>query len=434
MTMRVRTVLMLIVALTVMGSASCDHYNCPSGATFGNSSCTASGSGLGTGNGTGSATAAFAFAIDQAGTIDGYTLNTTAGTFDATTGFTAPTVPTNSGGVGMVVAQKQFVYAGFGSVGQIYGWTMDATGGLTAISGSPFAAPFLADFGAGVGEASMITNPAGTLLFFSITALNEIYVFQIGSGGVLTQATGSPFTIPFPFTPLNLATDGAGNYLYVVNGDFSTHTGSGIAAFVIGSSCATAGGVCTLTSVPGSPFSTPAYAMWLVKGEPTGQFLIGTSGNTVVYSGVDDLHLYTFSITQSGANAGAIASAGSVVTQYSPYSIAVQSNANGNLVYSFGFNDTATAFNPVEGYGISSTGTLSADIGSPFSGVANGSWGQFDQSGAFLLAYCSYLATSTNAITTLLGPIEVGTGGALTQPISTLTLATPGFWVVTDAP
>jgi hypothetical protein len=423
---------MLIVALAIMGLASCDHYTCGTGATFGNSSCTASGSGLGTGTGTGSATAAFAFAVDQAGTIDGYTLNTTAGTFDATTGFTAPTVPTNSGGVGMVVAQKQFLYAGFGSVGQLYGWTIDATGGLTAITGSPYSAPFLADFGLGVGESNMTTNPAGTLLFISITTLNQIYVYQIGSGGVLTPATGSPFTVPF--SPMNLTTDGMGKYLYAVDGDFTTHTGSEIAAFVIGSSCATSGGVCTLAQVPGSPFATPAYAMWLVKGEPTGQFLIGTSGNTVVYSGVDDLHLYSFSITQSGASAGAITPAGSVVTQFSPYSIAVQSNSNGNLVYSFGFNDTATAFNPVEGYGISSAGALTADTGSPFSGVANGSWGQFDESGAFLFAYGSYLDTSTNAITTLLGPIEVGTGGALTQPISTLTLATPGFWVVTDGP
>jgi len=37
-------------------------------------------------------------------------------------------------------------------------------------------------------------------------------------------------------------------------------------------------------------------------------------------------------------------------------------------------------------------------------------------------------------VVTQLSPLEVGTGGALTQPISTLTITTPGFWVVTDKP
>jgi 6-phosphogluconolactonase len=422
MTMRVRTVLMLILTLVMMGLASCDHYDCTSGAVFGNSSCTASGTGLGTGT-TGSATAAFAFAVDQAGTIDGYTLNTTAGTFAATTGYTAPTIPTNNGGVGMVIAQEQYVYAGFGSVGELYGWSIDSTtGGLTAITGSPFSAPFLDEFGAGVGESNMTTNPAGTLLFISDTLQDEIYVYQIGTGGALTLATGSPFTVPFP--PMNLSTDGLGKYLYAIDGNFDTHTGSEIAAFVIG----TTG---SLTAVPGSPFIQP---MWIVKGEPTGNFMIGTSGRTLAYSGSDDDNLYVFSITQSGANAGAIApvTGSPFATTYTPYSIAVQSNSGGNLVYSLGFNDALTGFNPVEGYQISSTGTLTAVTGSPFSSVAEGSWGQFDQSGAFLFAYSSYVDSSTNDVTTLLGVDEVGSGGALTEPITSLTLATPGFWVVTD--
>jgi hypothetical protein len=64
--------------------------------------------------------------------------------------------------------------------------------------------------------------------------------------------------------------------------------------------------------------------------------------------------------------------------------------------------------------------------------VAEGSWGQFDQSGDFLFVYSSYTNESTGDVVTQLGPLDVGTGGALTQPIFTLTLATPGFWVVTD--
>ena len=430
MTKRVRADLLLIVALATLGLAGCDHYTCGTGLNFGSSTCSNSSLSNPGGSGSGgSATAALVFAVDQGtgtgGTIDGFTLDTTANTFQATPSFTAPTIPSNEGGVGMVVAQKQFLYVGLGTVGQLYGWTINATGSLTAITGSPFSAPFLGDFLGSVGEAAMVTNPAGTMLFVSDQLQSQIYVYQIGTGGVLTAVTGSPFAVPFE--PMNLGTDGLGKYLYASNGISSTHTASKVAAFVIN----TTSGSAALTPVPGSPF---AFPMWLVKGEPTGQFLIGTSGRSAFYSGADDDNLYVFSITQSGANAGAITQVEKTATAFSPFTIAVQSNTGGNQVYSFSFNDTATGFNAAEGYTISSTGTLTADVGSPFSGLTNGSWGQFDQSGAFLFDYGSFLNLSTNTVVTQLSPFEVGTGGALTQPITTLTLATPGFWVVTDAP
>ncbi len=431
MTKRVRADLLLIVAMATLGLAGCDHYTCTNGLNFGASTCSNSSiSGPGGSGSGGSATAAFVFAVDEGtgtgGTIDGFTLDTTANTFQATPSYIAPAIPDNNGGVGMVVAQKQFLYAGFGTVGEIFGWKISSTGSLTAITGSPFTAPFLGFFGAGVGEANMITNPAGTMLFASDTLQSQIFVFQIGSGGVLTAATPPSITLPLGFQPMNLGTDGTGKYLYAVNGTFSTHTGSEVAAFVIGSSG-------TLTPVPGSPF---AFPMWLVKGEPTGKFLIGTSGKAAFYSGTDDLHLYVFSIAQSGASAGAITpvSGSPFPTAFSPFSIAVQSNTGGDLLYSFSLNDTATGFNAAEGYTISSAGALTADTGSPFSGLTNGSWGQFDQSGAFLFDYGSFLDISTNTVVTQLSPFDVGTGGALTQPITTLTLATPGFWAVTDTP
>jgi hypothetical protein len=430
MTIRARVLLSLLTVLATMFLVNCRDYSCGG---FGALPCTSStgtgGTGPFGGSGGGSKPTAFAFAVDDTGTIDGYTLNTTAGTFAATAGYTAPVVPPNDGGVGMVVAQEQFLYAGFGSVGALYAWSIDpTTGDLTAISGSPYAAPFLSAYGLGVGQANMITNPAGTLLFISDTLQNEIYVYTIGSGGALTLVTGSPFLVPFG--PMNLATDGLGKYLYAIDGNFNTHTGVAIAAYVIGSGTSLG----TLTPVAGSPFVGANYSMWQLNGEPTGQYLIGTSGNSVVKSGVDDDHLYVFSISQSGTNAGAIApvTGSPFVTQYSPFSIAVQSNSNGNLLYSFSFNDTASAFNAVEGYAISSTGTLTADTNSPFGGVAEGSWGQFDQSGTLLFVYSSYTNESTGDVITQLGPLDVGTGGALTQPIFTLTLATPGFWVVTD--
>jgi 6-phosphogluconolactonase len=421
--------MVLATTLAAMFWTGCGRYACHDG--FGLTTCNSGSSGGGSfggagggGGGNSNLPTAFVYAADEGGTIDGYQLNPTADTFLPITGFTAPAVPDpNGGGVGMVVAQSKYLYAGFAETDQLFGWSISSSGALTTISGSPYSADFLSHYVNGVGRENMITNPAGTLLFVSDAIYGVVYVYQIGTGGALTAATGSPFSCPSGFVPMNLATDGLGKYLYVVSGNYTTHQGSEIAAFSIGT-----GGV--LTAVTGSPF---VYPMWQVQGEPTGQFLIGTTGSWA-YNGVaDDLHLYVFSIEQSGTSAGAITpvTGSPFTTVYSPYNIAVQPDTGGALVYSVGINDTDTAYNPIEGYSISSSGTLTAVTGSPFSNVGLGSWAQFDQSGDYLLVN-ETVASST--VISEISPLEVGNGGALTQPISTEPLVTPGFWTVTDAP
>jgi hypothetical protein len=430
MTMRVRAGLMMIVALAMMGMASCDHYNCSSGPLLGGS-CTAGTPGLGTTT-TGSATAAFAFVVDATGatsngTIDGYTLNTTASTFGPTSTYTAPATPLNDGGVGMVVAQAKYLYTGFGTtgIGTIYGWSIGSAGTLTALSGSPYAAPFMPSVPVGFGTQSILTNPAGTLLFFSAAATGtgtnapQVFVYQIGTGGALTAATGSPFSVPFTG---NLATDGLGKYLYITEAS-PAHTGSEIAAYSIETTGA-------LTMVSGSPFAGSDFNMWQVQGEPTGKFMIGTTGESVAINTVDNDKLYVFSIGTTGALTEV--SGSPFVTQTSPLSIAVQSDTNGSLVYTFGLTDDRSAFNSVEGYTISSTGTLTAVTGSPFSSAAVGDQGAFDQSGAFLFVYGVVDNLSTNTIVPQMGAFAVASGGALTEPTTTLTLTSPGFFAVTD--
>jgi hypothetical protein len=425
MVIKVRALLVAVLLPMTIWLAGCGHYTCQAG--FGDTTCGSGGStSLNQGNGSNTASA-FVYAVDQGqtgasnGTIDGYELISSSSSFAPISTYTAPTIPAAEGGMGMAVAQKQFLYAGFAGSLEIFGWTISSSGNLTTISGSPFPATFLSGTPSGVGQDTMITDPAGANLFIADTFGSKIYVYQIGSGGVLTTGTGSPLSLPSGFEPVNMTTDGLGKYLYVTNGDTSNHTGTSVAAYAIGT-----GGA--LTAVAGSPF---AFPMWQVKGEPTGQFLIGTSGKTVPYAGVDDDNLYVFSI---GSGTGALTQVAKQSTVYSPFSIAVQSDSGGAQVYSFGFNDTQTAFNPIEGYTISGSGSLSADSGSPFSGIGNGSWGQLDQSGALLFVYGSFLDTSTNQVTTQIAPLAVGSGGALTQPITTLTITTPGFWTVTDAP
>lgn len=417
MTLKVRLLLMLITVWITMSLSGCGHYVCGSGATFGNSSCTTSGGGINQGGGGTPSTAAFAFAVDTTGTIDGYTLDATNSTFGPTASYSAPTTPTQDDGSGMVVAQAKYLYVAFPSTFQIFGYSISTSGGLTSVSGSPFGANYLST---AVGTKNMITNPAGTFLFVLSGISNQIYVYQVGSSGGLTSVSGSPFTIPF--LGANLAIDGLGKYLYITQ-DLGSHTGLQVAAYSISSS----GG---LTAVSGSPF---AYPMWEVAADPSGKYLIGTTGRTVSVNGIDDFHLYVFSIQQSGSNAGALTqvSGSPFTTVYSPYGIAMQPNSAGNIVYSFSINDTDTGYNAVEGFSLDSTsGSLTSLSQSPFTGVSDGFWGQIDQSGAYLFVYGGVVNNGT--VTTDLGAMNIGSGGALSEPTPQLTLPTSGFWTVTD--
>jgi 6-phosphogluconolactonase len=275
----------------------------------------------------------------------------------------------------------------------------------------------------------LATNPTGTLLFVSDTELDEILVFSISSTGALT-AVGTP--IATPFEPGNLTTDGLGDYLYVTQSlGTGTHIGgTQLAAYSIG----TGANLGVLTAVTGSPFTLPV-PMWQVEGDPSGNFLIGTSGNNLDFTGLDDLNLYVFSIQPTtGTAPGAIAqvTGSPFATTYSPFSIAVQpSSTNGEFVYSFSINDTDTGYNPVEGFQLNTTsGALTELTGSPFSQLASGHWGQFDQSGAYLFVYSSSLVAGITS--PQLGPLTVSSTGTLTQPISPVTFPADGYWAVTD--
>jgi hypothetical protein len=404
MEMRVRVLLSsAVVVLTAMWLVGCgNHYKC--GITFGSSTCASSGSGGVSqgGNGNTSTAAAYLY-VGVGGAIDGMAYNPTAKTFAAITNFVSPKT-SNNPAFNMVVAQKKYLYTSIPATGQIFGWTIDSTGNLTSINGSPFGASYLVG-ATPSGDGGMIANPAGTLLFVASPTGNLIYAYTIGTGGALALVNPAGFSVPF--TPGNLAVDGLGKYLYI--GDITAgNSANEVAAFIIAS-----GG--SLTAVSGTPFPFPMFKM---QGEPSGKYLIGLTQ----ISG--DNHLYVFNIQQSGTTAGAISpvTGSPFATVYEPFRLAVQPGAASNLVYSFSFNSSTSASNPTEGYQLNlTTGLLTVVAGSPFTSAV-GDWGQFDQSGSLLFVLDSFK--------TVMFAENVSSVGALTETLST------GFfnnsWAVTD--
>jgi hypothetical protein len=420
MTMRVRASLMLMVAV-MMVLTGCDHYVCSTGASFG-SGCTSSGGGVssgggGTGGGTGNSGLALAYYVNnsQVGSIE---LDSTGLLY--TPNFVLPTLPASYTSSGMVIAQKKYVYVPYASSAQMLAWSIDGTGALTPLTGSPFAAPYAAGIVL-ANEASfpIITNPAGTLLFVADTVNSQVDVLQIDSStGLLTAVPGSPFTTVIP--PWNLATDGLGKFLYITEGNISGSGEGGLntAVYTINASTgALSGG------------SSMAFDMWEVQGEPLGKFMIGVTGRTGKTGNNDpvDPHVYVFSINQaSGVLTQVTGSPFPTVSGNGPIGVVV--HPNGQFVYDFNLSTSTGLDGAVEGFQLnSSTGALTS-LGAPFSSLTAPYTGFFDQSGAYLFIHAAgsigvFNVDSTTGIPTEpTQPLGVGSGAvvypwAITDPI-----------------
>jgi 6-phosphogluconolactonase (cycloisomerase 2 family) len=245
-------------------------------------------------------------------------------------------------------------------------------------------------------------------------------VYQIASNGALTLAPGSPFsTVPAGLEPQNMAMDGKGKFLYVME-DSIDHSGS----FVVGYSVANTG---LLTQIPGNwGASVP---IWEMVGDPDGLFMIGITGKVQFLFGSSDKNLYVYSIDQNtGALTAAVGSPHTTIN--TPFNLAMQpTSSGGEFVYSFSVNDSGIGYNNIEGFQLNpGTAALTEVTGSPFAGLTPSPWGQFDPSGAFLFIYAG---TSPNFT---MGVLTVNSGGGLGQAVANTNLATSGYWAVADIP
>lgn len=413
MTTKVRVLLMAGIVLGTIWLSGCGTYKC--GITFGASTC----------SGTTTTTAtpsAFAFAVDQGGTIDGYTLSASTSTFAATSPYTAPTISTNTGGVGVVVAQGKYLYAVIEDTQQIYGYTIGSSGSLTALANFPVSVPIAGIPSVTYNQYAVITNPAGTLLFISDAADEAIFVYQISSSGQLQAVTNSPFT-GLTIEPQNMAMDGQGRFLYVAD-DSIDHNDYFVEVYSVSSSGA-------ISQISGNPFSMQSCC-WEMFGDGTGKYLVGISGNTLSVSGIDDKNIYVYNIDQT-TGALSTATGSPFAAQYVPFNIALQPipiTGSTQLIYSFGINDQDTATNPIEAFQLNtSTGQITELASSPFNSLTvSTAWGQFDPSGTYLFYYTGVSPAVS------LGAMTVNSDGTLSPIGSAAVLTTPGYWAASDVP
>jgi len=396
MTMKGRALLVAIVMLAEMWLVGCGHFNC--GATFGASSCSSGTGGISQGGG--GTTKGTYLLVADAGGIQGEVLDPTAKTISITPGFGTVSVPsTKVPGDWMAIAGQKFMYSAYTATGEIWGWSLNGNGTLTALTGSPVTANFLLN-DLSAGTQAMVANPTGTLLFGLDQASEAIDVYQIGTAGALT----GPSTVPLPsgFKPFNLAVDGLGKYLYVSN--VSGLITNQVAVYSITGT--------TITAVSGSPFPSNLQQM---QGDASGKFMIGTTGG--FFNG-GDMNLYVGSINTS---TGALTIA-NTTTAGVPVTVTVQPNTGGTLVYAFDFPNSG-GNGSVEGFTLDlSAGGLAAIAGIS----ATGANGEFDPSGKYL-----FVVASSNGVASALNAYDVSAGSALATPLASVGWA-PGAWQAFD--
>jgi 6-phosphogluconolactonase len=187
--------------------------------------------------------------------VDGFSINSSSGGLTAITGSPFPLggTPPGAGGLAMIVPGSVYLYATDLNAGAVAAFTFDSLSGkLTPVPGSPFSA----------GNTPMQAVQAGFQgKFLYVSNLNDsaggISAFNIDfNTGALSAVVGSPFpTGPdgsFPGPSALVVGGNNSNILYVALAGTAK-----IAAFAIDP---TTGG---LTALPGSPFTTGSDPLYI---------------------------------------------------------------------------------------------------------------------------------------------------------------------------
>jgi 6-phosphogluconolactonase (cycloisomerase 2 family) len=247
----------------------------------------------------------------------------------------------------------------------IAAFTIDSkTGGLTPVTGSPFAAGTIS-----FNVEQPVVDPSAKFLYVPEDG-GHILGFNIGPGGALTAITGSPFAAGGNNETVVVHPNG--KFLYAADGNnVGNVPGPSISGFSID---ATSG---ALTAVTGSPFALADVPKFLAI-DRTGKYLYVTApeSDTVLAFSIDTSTGALTQLTGSPFASGGL----------NPQDIAV--SPDGKFVFVANNGDVDTATNgSVSAFALNaSTGALTAVAGSPFTAGPNPKRLAVDPSGKYLYA------------------------------------------------
>jgi 6-phosphogluconolactonase len=293
----------------------------------------------------------FAYVVNQGSN------NISAYTLDAATGVLTPVAgsPFAAGHVPAAVAVDpagRYVYVANQSDATISAFEIDrATGALTPVAGSPFATP--------AAPTSVAIDPSGTLVYVTNSGAGTVSVYTISaSSGALTVVTGSPFAIGG--SPSSVIVAPGNNYTVFV-ADHSQGTVSNYAPPFLG----------VLAIAPGWPLAIGPGPLSMAIDPP----VAGAGGALYVASGTANTltGLAEIQTAQAAATPGSPYPTGT-----GPASVALTPLNNSLYVANAGSSD-------ISAYSVDAlTGALTTLTGSPFSAGLQPSSLAIDPTGTFV--------------------------------------------------
>jgi 6-phosphogluconolactonase (cycloisomerase 2 family) len=130
-------------------------------------------------------------------------------------------------------------------------------------------------------DMGLAVSPSGSFLFAAETVTGGVRVFSIGTNGLLTETSGSPYKTNTG--AWSVLVDSTGSYVYVAN-----RTSGTISAFLLTNTGA-------LTAVAGSPFATGSLPIAMVEDKTKAYIAVICAG------GNPDLQVFTIGSTTPGA-------------------------------------------------------------------------------------------------------------------------------------
>jgi 6-phosphogluconolactonase (cycloisomerase 2 family) len=189
-----------------------------------------------------------------ANTVTTFSIDSASG---ALTQVGAP-ISTESPGVLKVPTSGNFLYVGNSNTATISAYSFGSSGSLTQIAGSPFPV--------GNGPSSIVFDSSASRMYVANLGSGTFSEFKVTSNsGFLTPVPGSPFTVNTaspvitPTTPISLALDSSGQFLYVACFNSNNIFGYSI------------NGQGIPTQISGSPFNATAPSFLLL--DTSGKFL-----------------------------------------------------------------------------------------------------------------------------------------------------------------